>query len=206
MAPTRATTAGSCQGGVCTGGQPVTCPNLCQTCDPSLGCVTGPRPTCRNPVEAEASQLKVKDSLKGPKNDQLQWKWNKGAATALADFGDPVTTNSIGLCIFDRSQATPSLLFGAFVPAGGTCGTKPCWTGKGKNFKFKNKEGEPDGATAVTLTPGESGQGEDSVQGEGPGSHRAPVRPAVAVAAAAAHRAAAVRQRAVLGGQVLAPA
>jgi hypothetical protein len=186
---------------VCTGGQAVTC-DLCETCDVVAGCITVPRPTCRGPVESKAAQLKVKDSLKGPKNGQVQWKWTTGAATALADFGNPVVSDGLALCIFDRSQATPSLLFRANVPPGGTCDDKPCWVGKGKNFKFKNKTGEPDGATALTLTPGCGGQGEDPVQGEGPGPDRATARRAVAVVAAPAHRAAAIGGRAVLGGVV----
>src|SRR4030095_361719 len=105
----------TCKAGVCTGGQPVTC-DPCETCDVAAGgCVIGPRPTCRVPVESEASKLKVKDSPKGQKSDQLQWKWTKGQATSLAEFGDPVTTDGLDFCLFDRSQAPASLLFRASV-------------------------------------------------------------------------------------------
>ncbi len=159
---------GTCLSGVCSGSQPVAC-DACEACDPVSGCIVAPLQTCRGPVVPEGAQLKVKDSLKGPKNDQLQWKLNKGAATTLADFGDPVTSDGLSLCIFDRSQATPSLLFRATVAADGTCGTKPCWVGKGKNFKFSSKTGNADGVTGLVLKPGEDGKAKIQFKAKGVG-------------------------------------
>src|SRR5262249_31445417 len=107
---------------------------------------------------------------KGPDKDKIDWKWNKGAATTLADFGNPVTTDSFVFCLFDTSQATPSLLFRADVAEDGTCGTKakPCWSQKSdKGFTFKNSDGNATGVTSVKLTAGESGKAKIQLKGKG---------------------------------------
>jgi cysteine-rich repeat protein len=162
------TVGGTCQGGVCSGQSQVAC-GPCETCDPAGGCVTGPRPLCRQPVQSAKAQFKVKDSLKGPKNDQLLWKWIKGAQTQLGDFGDPVSSDGVTLCVFDRSQATPGLLFRAAVPAGGLCGTKPCWTGNDKGFKFKSSTGQADGIVNLTMKPGVAGKSKIILKAKGLG-------------------------------------
>jgi len=120
-------------------------------------------------VESLKSPLKLKDSAK--KGPSFTWKWDHGASTDLSDFGDPTTTDGVALCLYDRSQATPSLLFSATVPAGGNCGTvekpKACWVGNGKNFKFKNKAANPDGVTTVVLTPGAGGEAKLQLKAKG---------------------------------------
>jgi hypothetical protein len=139
-------------------------------------CGDRPRPSCRRPVESEAAQLKLKDSAKGPAKDQLQWKWTKGAATSLADFADPVTSDGLVLCIFDRSQTPPRLLFQAIVPPDGMCGTKPkpCWVGKSKNFKFASKTPNSDGVRGLTLTPGAPGKAKIEFKAKGAALTRRP--------------------------------
>ena len=159
--------AGTCQAGACTGGTPVSC-GPCETCNPlGGGCVTAPRTSCRLPVTSGKSTIKIKDSLGGPKGDRVMWKWATGAATALTDFGDPVNSTGLTLCIFDRSQASSPLLFRASVPAGGTCGTKPCWIGNGKTFKFKNSAASGDGVSNISLIPGAEGKAKVVVSARG---------------------------------------
>jgi hypothetical protein len=132
-------------------------------------CGAQPQPACRRPVESLKSPLKLKDSAK--KGPSFTWKWDTGASTDLSDFGDPTTTDGVALCLYDRSQATPSLLFSATVPAGGNCGTvakpKACWVGNGKNFKFKNKAANADGVTTVVLTPGAGGEAKLQLKAKG---------------------------------------
>jgi hypothetical protein len=116
---------------------------------------------------AGKARLRLKDSLSGPRNDLLQWRWVNGGATTLADFGNPVAGDDLTFCVFDRSRATPSLLFRANAPAGGTCGTRPCWTGNGKNFRFKNPAGAPDGVISLALTPGLAGKSKITLKAKG---------------------------------------
>jgi hypothetical protein len=162
------TSGGTCEAGVCQGaGQPVSCP-ACESCDPGTGdCVAAPRVLCRQPVEAGKSLLSIKDKPEAEK-DQLMWKWLKGEDTPLAAFGNPVTTDDYTLCIYDQSGGTPTVLFSADVPAGGTCGTKPCWVASGtKGYKFANKTGNADGVTGVTLTAGVAGKAKIQFKAKG---------------------------------------
>ncbi|HEV7735569.1 MAG TPA: hypothetical protein VGR62_25565 [Candidatus Binatia bacterium] len=158
---------GTCEGGVCTGGEPISC-GACQTCDPVDGCVAAPRVACTLPVEPRKAQFQVKDSPKGEASDQVIWKWVKGGAVTAADFGNPVTTDTMDFCVFDRSQATPSLLYRARVLPGRTCGTKPCWIANGeKGFKYTDKAGTPEGINTLTLTAGLAGKSKILLKGKG---------------------------------------
>ena len=141
--PDACTTGAVCAGGTCSGGTQVTCPS-CETCDPTDGsCVVQPRPSCTLPVKSGKAAFQVKKSPKGAKSDQVVWKWAAGGATTTGEFGDPLASDGVTLCVYDRSQSTPSLLFSADVAAGGTCDTKPCWkASKGKGFSFASKTGD----------------------------------------------------------------
>src|SRR5262249_20671351 len=107
-----------CQGGVCSGGPPSS-GGPGETCDPNRGgCIQAPQPACRRPLQTRKAQLAFKQSLKGPSSDLVTWKWVNGAATATSDFGNPVVSDDYAFCVYDRSQATPSLLFRSVIPAG----------------------------------------------------------------------------------------
>jgi len=68
------------------------------------------------------------------------WNWVTGGATTTSEFGHPLASDGLAFCLFDRSQATPSLLCSADVAGGGTCGDKPCWkANKDKGFTFASK-------------------------------------------------------------------
>jgi hypothetical protein len=98
--------------------------------------------------------------------DALVWKWTKGAATLLSDFGDPLNTSPYALCLYDATGAAqPRLL--AQIPAGGLCGGKPCWTQTKKGFKYKNKALGPDGIQSVVLVPGAAGKAKIILKGKG---------------------------------------
>jgi hypothetical protein len=74
------------------------------------------------------ASVQLKDNLDDTK-DQVKWKWNKGVATLVADFKDPVTGSAtMQFCVYDASLI-PQPRLGAALLAGGICGTKPCWKG-----------------------------------------------------------------------------
>jgi hypothetical protein len=116
------TNGDSCQSGTCTSGLAQTCP-LCQTCDSNSGCVIGPKPTCKTTVWPLQTKFQIKDKTPDT-SDQVQFKWNKGAATGVAEFGSPTSTDDYALCVFNPSG---SLLMQLDAPAGGTCNTSLCW-------------------------------------------------------------------------------
>ena len=83
------------------------------------------------PVVARASSVTVSG---GTKNG-LKWTWGKGAATSLADFGDPTQTEDYTMCVYDTAgPAGRRLQLQATVPHGNTCLGKPCWKSTSKGF------------------------------------------------------------------------
>lgn len=92
-------------------------------------------------TESQKGLLLIRD--KSPdKGDQLKWRWLKGDVTATADLGNPVTGTTIySVCLYDRAAGTPSLLWSAIIPPGGTCAGKPCWTSvsSGTGVKYSDK-------------------------------------------------------------------
>ena len=87
----------ACDGaGTCVTGPPVPC-DQCSRCAFGGGlpieCVADPATSCRAPTAVGAAQLILKTTQPGQfkvTKSSLKWKWAKGQATALADFGDPV--------------------------------------------------------------------------------------------------------------------
>jgi hypothetical protein len=100
------------------------------------------------------------------KRDGLNWKYIKGAATTLADFGDPLTSTDYTVCIYDSSRGRSRSCSPA-APAGGTCGTKPCWKTIKGGFKYNDKLFDPERPAAGAAQVGHRHQGEDHREGEG---------------------------------------
>jgi hypothetical protein len=95
---------------------------------------------------------------------KLKWKWTSSANVATSDFVDPTTATDYVLCLYDAG----SKKLGALAPAGGTCGTKPCWKASGTvGFKYADKDGTPEGVTKVGLKSGAAGHGKIQVKGGG---------------------------------------
>jgi len=161
------TTADTCSGGTCLGGPPLVC-GLLLGCDSRTGCVAGVRPGCRKPTLPHHAPLLVSDQSNNLR-DGLAWQWTAGAATAKADFGDPLMTTDYRLGIFDGSGSRSYLR--ARIPAGGLCGTrrpKPCWKETKTGFRYENTALVPDGILRLVLRAGEPGKARISVQGRGP--------------------------------------
>jgi len=155
-------TPGDCCTATCT---QVICAT-CDACQPSLGCVSAPQPTCRTSTLPEAGKLQTTNVAPGLKN-LLKWKWSKGQATTLADFGNPVTTDGYALCVYDESGRAPATLLGVPIPLGGACENKPCWKATGNGFKYADKAGAVGGLTGIALKSGDSGRASVQVKGKG---------------------------------------
>jgi hypothetical protein len=151
---------GSCEGGINTN---LTC-SPCEACEPSTGlCGPGPRTDCFESTVAGKSRVLVKD--KDPdRADLTVWKWIKGEATTLADFGSPETTSEYTLCVFDDGTE----VFRSTINAGGTCGLTPCWRPLGSaGFKYINRDRTPDGILKVLLKSGTAGKAKVILKGKG---------------------------------------
>lgn len=131
----------------------------------SHGCELAPLTGCTAPVQDLKSLLILKDKFPD-KGDVLAWKWNKGDATAVAAFGDPLATSNVRLCVYDGPSQT--LVTGTIAPAGGTCGKKPCWKSTGtKGFGYNNKLRTPSGLQVVKLKAGDPGKASALAKGKG---------------------------------------
>jgi cysteine-rich repeat protein len=143
------------------------CSSTCQS-QPGLGCPFTPLAGCRLPVLPVKSTIEIidRERIGGLK---FKWRWRKGAATDVAEFGDPLATTSYQLCIYDQGM----LLTGSTAPAGGTCGVthpKPCWRRRGANgFRYRDVSQSilPGGINRVSLKAGKDSKAEVQVHATG---------------------------------------
>lgn len=138
------------------------CSATCQIESP-LECSTVPRVDCRPPFIAGKASLMVKRGAT-PDRDIFKWKWAKGSRTTVPDFGDPRTTTDYRLCVYDNSGLRLTMT----APAGGTCGTKPCWKPAGTSgFNYKDKQLTPAGIQQLKLKQGADGKAQIQLVGRG---------------------------------------
>jgi hypothetical protein len=126
-------------------------------------CGSGPIAGCRTPAVGQKALLLLKDKVPDDK-DQLGWKWIKGSATTLSDYGAPDLDDTYELCLYDGA----GFLASATIPPGGICATKDCWQAKTTSFKYKDKELTPDGVLKLLLKEGlEDGKAKIILKGKG---------------------------------------
>jgi cysteine-rich repeat protein len=130
---------------------PIDCGGTTTTTSTSSTTTGTTRPACGAnavgclPTESRKAKLLLKDKTPDTA-DVVTWKWTKGAATTLAELGDPATNTDYVACLYDGAAA---LLMTLRMPAGGTCGSAPCWKPKdSKGFTYSDKERTPDGVKA----------------------------------------------------------
>ncbi|MDX2166146.1 MAG: hypothetical protein SF182_03760, partial [Deltaproteobacteria bacterium] len=126
-------------------------------------CAPLPRSRCQAP--RRASEIGLRTSA-----PRLRWEWFGTQPTTAAGFGDPVGgASAYHLCIYDTADGLPGLVFGASVPAGGTCGTRPCWKQTRKRLAYTNHAATPDGIRHLALSAGGSRKAASIiVSGHGP--------------------------------------
>jgi cysteine-rich repeat protein len=129
-----------------------------------LECPPAPVAGCRRPISPGKSLLQLKNRVPDSK-DSLIWKWTKGETTPLADFGDPSGSDAYRLCVYDATGVRA----GMTAPAGGSCGTRPCWSSGPTGFKYKDNVGTPDGIAQLQLKAGTTaGRASIMLKGKGP--------------------------------------
>lgn len=99
----------------------------------------------------------------GGSEDRLAWKWMRGDATVLGDFGDPTTTTDYEFCMYAGSHST--LISSATVPA-----DEARWKALGKRgFLFVDHGATADGIERILLKHGKAGRSKVIVVGKGDG-------------------------------------
>lgn len=134
------------------------------TTTPPGTCAAAPLPFCRLPTESRKAKLVVTDRIPDT-HDAVTWTWAKGAATVLAEYGDPLDSTDYVACLYDGASA---LRMALRAPAGGTCGAVPCWKEKKTTgFTYADKERTPDGVRKVVLRTGLNGKAKITLSAKG---------------------------------------
>jgi len=130
-------------------------PTPTPTTGPPAACPSTPWGGCSTSTKG---QLQLRDESDDSK-DKLKWKFSGGPALLSSDFGEPRTTASYALCIYDDGV----LKMEAFVGPSGTL-----WKAAGsKGFLFKDPAGSNDGLTTVKLLGGDAGKSALQAKGRG---------------------------------------
>ena len=131
----------------------------------ALVCPAAPLNGCKRPTVPGASSLQLKKGTT-PDRDSLKWKWQRGS-TSSADFGNPLAGTGYQLCLYDETAGTPSTALAASAPAGGLCGTHPCWRALGSGFSYSDRYLTPNGISRIDLRAGSDGKARIGVKGKG---------------------------------------
>src|SRR6185295_4917456 len=100
--------------------------------------------------------------------DRLAWSWRRGAATTLADLGDPKATTSYRLCVYENAVQNPTLVLEALAPAGGSCGASSCWkVVPKKGVRYRDRSGASSGVVNVAIHAGAEGRAWITVRSKG---------------------------------------
>jgi hypothetical protein len=85
------------------------------------------------------------------KKGVVSWRWRSQNRIPLTSLGDPTTTTSYSLCVYD--SATPQLIMELRVPAGGICHNgHPCWKNRGvRGFRYFDRDRKSDGVVRLFL-------------------------------------------------------
>lgn len=150
-------------------------PTCTGQCTPKAACSDFPLPDCRT-GSAGKSKIQLKNNTKDVSDnakDQGRYDWKGGAATELAELGDPLSeTGSYHWCVYDDGK----LVLGAEIPGGGTCAGKPCWKAAGSGgFQYRDKPGSAHGVAQLKLKAGSEGKASIGVKAKSKaGSFAAP--------------------------------
>ncbi len=155
----------TCDGaGTCVPGTPLNCDDgdLCtqDICDPVAGCSNTDEPT-QTCFDAGKAVFQVKDKEDDGK-DRLTWKWLRGDATFLSDFGSPGVSTQYELCVYDASAGSAPLSTRVAVPPSAS------WQPVSfKGFKYKDKLLTSDGAQTILVKTGAPGKSKATLKAKG---------------------------------------
>jgi hypothetical protein len=92
----------------------------------------------------------------GLRRDHVHFRWRRGPAVVVNDFGTPTTTTRYALCVYDEVAGVPSSTYQA--QPGGSCGRPSCWRQVPSGWSFTSKQTTPNDLTRVVLHAGGAGK------------------------------------------------
>jgi hypothetical protein len=134
----------------------------CNACDDFAGCVPRREVFCDG---GGRSAIRLVDDVVD-RRDQVSARVGLGDYVAPLDFGDPRTSTSWNVCVF-QDFGFGDLLTSLSVPAGGTCGGKPCWRPTAHGYRYKDRTAARYGVKRLELTAGRGGRVDVRAAGAG---------------------------------------
>ncbi len=120
-----------------------------------------PEPLSSGCLEAGKASFAVADNANDEK-DSIKWKWIKGAEVLAEDLGDPNSSTSYALCVYDHSSGAPTLSASLVVPASGL------WDDNlPKGVLYKDRTAFASGVTKVNLRTGATGKSKAQLGAKG---------------------------------------
>jgi hypothetical protein len=109
---------------------------------------------------AERSRLLLVDQSNNAR-DRLVWRWERGEWTTLSEFGDPTTSTTYTLCIWDELAETPTLVSETTIPPGDR------WTPVTNGYRYVDSHRVHGGVRRVILKAGGDRQARIAMRGKG---------------------------------------
>jgi cysteine-rich repeat protein len=153
-------------GEACDDGNTVAGDGCSATCSIEPCFVCGGEPSiCGRPACTGAGKGKMilRDDAADDGRDKAFWKWTNGSMDA-ADLGDPTSSTSYRLCVWDDAALVASTL----IPPMGTCDGKPCWKATARGYRYRDPAGTVAGIDKIVLASG-SGNAKLLIKGKGVG-------------------------------------
>ena len=118
---------------------------------------------------SQVSLFRLQDVTPGTPDagDKLTWEWWRGSATQIQEFGDPLSTTSYDLCVFDASAGTPELVMSEHVAAAATCASKSCWKSGKTSFTYTDRKLENGPISSLFLKAGVDRKARITLKGKG---------------------------------------
>jgi hypothetical protein len=134
---------------------------------PNDTCSSTPATGCRQATMPGRGRFLLKSGSDSSGN-KLIWEWKRGQQTTLSDLGDPIGgTTSYGLCIYDESAGTSSLVLSAKAPEASQC-TGACWRKLGtRGLSYVDPANAPDGIRRIVIRANREGRARILVKAKG---------------------------------------
>jgi hypothetical protein len=132
----------------------------------AFACAPAPVAGCRQPLTTRGAKVTLRKSSAAA-GDKVAWRWGHGPAVVAADLGDPTSSTTYALCVYDDNAHAPTLVVSRRIPAGGSCDGKLCWRATSSGFMYRNARGGGTGIKKVTLKTASAGKAKIIVTGGG---------------------------------------
>jgi trypsin/pre-peptidase len=159
--------AGTCGGNALPNGTPCDDGHLCTRGDACQAgvCTAGASPAtgCKAQSVPLKGIVQLKNDPFNDARDRFTWHWAAGAQTDKSEFGNPLASSGLGLCVYDETGNVPHLLMERALPVGGL------WLETASGYKYNDRAAAVGGIRSVTLKSGIAGRASVVVKGQGAG-------------------------------------